>query len=249
MAKKSYSHAFLQEEMMNLKSMESLNNYSQWIFDSIKDYFGKNVLEIGSGLGVFAEYLHHKHYHGIEINPVQLQYLKKKFKRYPQLTFSGHDIVTLNPKSFKQDCGNFDTVICINVLEHIQQDEQALRHMYDLLAPGGNLILFVPALKSIYGTVDQADHHFRRYNKHDLCQKIHHAKLIITQQRYFNFFGIFGWYLHGKILRTKIHPITHLSSFNAFVPLLRNIENLIPIPLGLSLLTICKKPTKQSKGQ
>jgi len=134
----------------------------------------------------------------------------------------------------------FDTILCSNVLEHIQCDEKALFIMWKLLQHGGRLLLLVPAHKWLYGSLDKEDGHFRRYKKIDLLMNMN-SYFDIEFVRRKNFVGLLGWLMNSKILNKKIISSEQMDFFDEFVPILSKIENKIRIPCGLSLIVVGRK--------
>ena len=133
-----------------------------------------------------------------------------------------------------------DTVVCLNVLEHIEDDRATLADMYDLLQPGGRLVLLVPAFARLYGTLDEHLRHFRRYEKDELEGKVREAGFVLENLMYLNRPGIFGWWLNGKLLRRRVLPRSQLLAFKLLMPLLER-EKERPPSTGLSLVAIGRK--------
>ena len=133
-----------------------------------------------------------------------------------------------------------DTIVCLNVLEHIEDDVATLADLHALLPTGGRLVLIVPALARLYGTLDVHLHHFRRYEKAELEQKIRDAGFALEDVRFLNRPGIVGWYVNGNILRRRVLPPGQLAAFRLLLPMLqREAKN--PPSIGMSLLAIARK--------
>ncbi len=158
---------------------------------------------------------------------------------YSEIDFYVADISEEKTLDFDK---KFDTIVCVNVLEHIKDDEKALANMFRLLSPKGNLLLFVPALSQLYGALDKQLGHFRRYTKNMLSKKILKAGFQIKKISYSNFFGIFGWYLNSRILKRKRFSILQPLIFDKFVPLISRTESLLELPIGMSLFLVAEKP-------
>jgi hypothetical protein len=109
-----------------------------------------------------------------------------------------------------------------------------------VLPAGGRLVLVVPALARLYGTLDEHLHHFRRYEKAELEGKVRDAGFTLEDSRFLNRPGILGWYLNGKILRRRVLPAGQLAAFRLMLPLLRREEK-HPPSTGMSLLAIARK--------
>jgi 2-polyprenyl-3-methyl-5-hydroxy-6-metoxy-1,4-benzoquinol methylase len=218
------------ESEINLKKVSAQKNYVNWIFKEIKPYLGNNLLEVGAGLGVFTKLLeNNKNILPIDKQTYNINYSSKKIRKFD---------ITHNPKKLKKQ---FDTVVCMNVLEHIKDDALALKNMHQLLLPNGKLILMVPAFRGLYGKIDKANKHYRRYNKKEIIRKLKQANYRIKKIKYLDFIGLFGWLYQNKILNSKIHRTIDLKRFNSLCPLLQKIESIIPPPIGLNLIIIAKK--------
>ncbi len=225
-----------------LYRMRVMKNNNRWIFEQIKPCLGENILEIGSGIGNISKFLVSFGRNVIltDINETYLSYLKHRFIGNPKVKILKFDILS-------DDASNIlpllkiDIIVCINVLEHIENDQKALENIYKILSAGGCLILIVPALKVLYGSLDEKLGHFRRYERDELAEKLRSQNFIIKKIYYQNFISAVGWYVNSYILRKKI-----LSSFDVFfadklIPFFKIIEKIIKIPFGLSLVVICRK--------
>lgn len=224
------------DEEKNLRIMQSQNNYNLWLYNQIKRGLHGDVLEIGCGTGtmtkLFLKNKNIKSITGTDINKKNLEAFKKniKDKRVKSKILD----ITKTTKSLKK----YDGVVCINVLEHIKDDQLAMVNIGKVLKKGGIALLIVPAVKKAYGTIDKADLHFRRYNKKETNKKLNKAGFEVKKIRYMNFPGLMGWIYHGRILKIRTHVQGDLSLFNKLVPLFEKIENLIHPPIGLSIVAV-----------
>ena len=134
-----------------------------------------------------------------------------------------------------------DTAIFLNFLEHIEDDLGALGNIYKVLIPGGKLLLLTPAFRFLYGTMDKADNHYRRYTKSSLRRKLKVVGFMVTEQCYMNFLGIFAWFINGKVLRRTLATERQYLFYDKLAPFLKLIEAKIKPPLGLSIVTVAKK--------
>jgi SAM-dependent methyltransferase len=132
---------------------------------------------------------------------------------------------------------HFDTIICLNVLEHVDDDISALQAIRRMLAPRGRLILLVPALPALYGTIDKALGHHRRYKRPPLTSLLTATGFTVAHIEYFNLAGVPGWWFAGRVLRRQMIPATSLKLYDALVPVFR-LERLIPWRIGQSLIAI-----------
>ncbi len=218
-----------------------MKNNNNWVYEQIKPYLGENVLEVGSGIGNISKSLvsYKRNLLLTDINEIYLQYLKFRFIGNPKVKVIAHDILSgnyANILSFK-----IDTVVCVNVLEHIKDDQRALSNIYGILEKGGLLILLVPALKVLQGTLDERLLHFRRYEKKELTAKLETCNFNVEKIYYLDLAAAFGWLLNGKILKRHVMPIFQVKAFDKIIPCLARLEKMIKIPFGLSLVAICRK--------
>lgn len=224
-----------------LYRVRMMKNNNKCVFEQIKPYLSNNVLEVGSGIGNISKFLISFNREVIltDINDSYLEYLRHKFIGNPKVKVIKHNILLDDPSNLEPF--KIDTIVCINVLEHIDSDKKALENIYKILQGGGRLILFVPALRNLQGSLDEKLLHFRRYEKRELLIKLEAVNFSVEMIYYFDFFAALGWFLNGVILKRKIMSSFQVKVFDKFIPLLAKIEQKIRIPFGLSLIVICKK--------
>jgi SAM-dependent methyltransferase len=128
-----------------------------------------------------------------------------------------------------------DTVVCVNVLEHIPDDLGVLRDCHRLLPKGGRVLVFVPALQWLYGSMDATYGHHRRYGKEGLEKLMARAGFKVGASRYLNLLGILGWWINGKLLRRSIVPKGQMLLYDQVVRIVGSFERFLPRPIGLSL--------------
>jgi SAM-dependent methyltransferase len=228
----------------------TLGNYNAWIFENIKEAVAGNVLELGCGLGTMIDFIKIKarSVRGVEIDPSFAAYSKKKFAKDKKVKIIRADTLKTG-KLFR--AASFDTVVTINVLEHIKDDAKAVRIMHRLLKNSGRLAVFVPAFKSLYGALDKNAGHYRRYDKKSMRGLLEGAGFEIKKLYYMNFPGFFGWYLNTVLLRRDRTPEMQASFFsNYLVPLVSFFERYVKPPVGQSLLVIAqKKPAVKNETE
>jgi glycosyltransferase involved in cell wall biosynthesis/phospholipid N-methyltransferase len=225
---------------VTLERMGRLSQYNDWIWQSVAPYVGNRVLEVGAGIGNMTRVLYGRDL--IVATDLELPYLhilRNRFSRNPTILVERLDLNSDDCLKLKHH--EFDTVVCLNVLEHIEDDEGALQRLYEVLVPGGRLVLFVPADQKLFGTMDTQVGHFRRYEREGLQRLIEAAGFISEKVTYRNIFGRFGWWLNGRVLKRNHLPSGQSRLFDLFVPILRRIEPESPSK-GLSLIAIAQKP-------
>lgn len=224
-----------------LYRMRLMKNNNKWIYGQIKPYLGNNILEIGSGIGNLSKFLVplNKNVVLTDIKENYLEILRRRFISNPKVKIIAHDILSTDLSDIAPF--RYDTVVCISVLEHIENDDKALENIYKILDDNGRLILIVPALKVFYGSLDKKLNHFRRYDKRELVKKLENKDFVIERIFYHNFFSAIGWYLNGRILKKKLMSKFQIVVLDKFIPFFAIIEKRVKIPFGLSLVFICKK--------
>ena len=222
-----------------LQRMKKLHRYNQWIFSKFQPYLGRRVLETGSGIGNITKFLLDRDLIiATDVETKYLTLLKNTFGKYKKFMIEQLDISGTEVKRYQSY--HIDSVICFNVLEHIEQDEKPLKKIFELLEPGGRLLLLVPSHPWLYGSLDEHLGHQRRYGKKELRNKLETAGFRVILLKHFNRIGILGWFLDSRILRRKRLPPFQLRIYNLFVPLFK-LEKFFPLPFGTSLLAVAEK--------
>lgn len=236
---------FRDRELETLHRMKTAQKYNQWVFDRLQPFIGDRVLEVGAGIGNMSRFLvNRKSVILTDIHEDRLNYLRERYRNLPCVSVQYLDISDGVFQSFSNR--NVDTVICLNVLEHIGDDRTSLNNMYRILSPGGRLILLVPAFKKLFGEQDKNLEHRRRYEEKGLKKDLQSVGFQIVHSTYLNALGAIGWFVNGRILRKKnISPI-QLRIFSLFAPLWK-LEERCHIPLGISLLVVGKKPGRKQR--
>jgi len=226
---------------VTLTRMARLEPYNRWLVGRFESAVGRRVLEIGAGFGNITRHLKGRELLvASDLDPVALEHLKGAFRDDPSVRVASFRF-PLDPAAREEIRGmRIDTVVCLNVLEHIEDDRSTLADMREVLQPGGRLVLLVPAFQSLYGTLDEHLRHFRRYEKEELEEKIRGAGFRLEDCRFVNRPGILGWWINGKLLRRRVLPRVQLRAFKLLLPLLAREEERPP-KAGLSLLAAARK--------
>jgi len=227
-----------------LSKMNALEKFNEYLYQSIKPYLGQKILEVGAGTGNITRYLLQAgETIATDVSPIYVERLKTEFSSYDGFKAFVWDVTT-PPLSEIKDA-KIDTVVCLNVLEHVEDDRKALLNMHEVLLPAsGTLVLLVPAHEALFGPVDESLGHFRRYGKKDLCGLLEDSGFEIVKCMDFNFFGFFGWLLNSRLLKRKRLPTGQLALYNLLAPVLIGIERALKPPIGSSLLAIAKARRK-----
>jgi SAM-dependent methyltransferase len=222
-----------------LQRMKKLHRYNQWIFSTFRPFLGKRVLEIGSGIGNITKFLLDRDLIiATDMDPKYLALLKNTFGKYRKFMIENLDISGTEVERYQSH--HLDSVVCFNVLEHIEQDEKALKNIFNFLEPGGRLLLLVPSHPWLYGSLDQHLGHHRRYGMKELKNKLETAGFRVIFLKYFNRIGILGWFLNSRIIRRERLPSLQLRIYNLLVPVFK-LEKFFPLPFGTSLIAVAEK--------
>jgi 2-polyprenyl-3-methyl-5-hydroxy-6-metoxy-1,4-benzoquinol methylase len=223
-----------------LNQLSEINRYNYWIYEQFATCLGQRILEVGSGTGNITQFLlaHQREVVATDVLPKYRQELQTRFADQANFQVQSFDLDRAVPAEFSAQ--PFDSVVCLNVLEHIEDDLFALQQMSKALKPGGRLALLVPAHQFLYGAFDEAVGHFRRYDKKTLQARLLSAGYTIHSLKYFNLAATLPWYLNGRLLRRAYLPNEQVSLANKLVPLLK-LEKLLGPPFGISLIAIAQK--------
>jgi len=234
---------------VTLVRLAKLEPYNRWLVQRFTHALGRRVLEIGAGFGNVTRHLLESDpgspvrelVVASDVDPVAVEYLKGTFRENRTVRVASYRF-PLTPDEREEIRGHeIDTIVCCNVLEHIEDDAGTLADMLAVLQPGGRLILLVPALSWLYGTLDEHLRHFRRYEKEEVLEKLARSGFVIEDCRFVNRIGILGWFVNGRVLRRQVLPRSQLKAFKFLLPLLRREER-NPPRSGMSLLAVARKP-------
>jgi glycosyltransferase involved in cell wall biosynthesis len=212
--------------------------FTSWMADVIRPYVGNRVFEIGAGIGnLTVNLIPRSAYWATDINPLYLKDQRHLSKTRPYMHTALTDVT--RPESFPSD-QRFDTVICLNVIEHVENDVAALKNIYDVLAEGGRAIILVPQGPGLFGTLDQALGHCRRYTREQLTAVGEQVGFRVLKIMGFNRAGVPAWWLNGRLLKRKTFGLWQIKLLNLLVPLFRKLEGWLPLQ-HLSLITVFEK--------
>ena len=226
----------------DLLQMEKAVNYRRWQFSIIAPHVNGRVVEVGGGVGNFTADLA-----AVAESVISLEPNRFCFDQLTQKTRHLKNVTTLNVASESMEqhvpAGyRADTLVCLNVLEHIQDDAAAVRMFANLLRPDGTVILLVPAVPAVYGPIDRRLGHFRRYSRKGLAALVSDAGFSIEKMRYFNLVGLLGWLWNTRFAPREKQSDGQIHFFDHYlVPWFSRIESMVPPPIGQSLLAVGRK--------
>jgi len=223
-----------------LEVIAKADRFNQWMYEQFKNQLHGEILEIGSGIGNISQLVIEEG-HTITLSDYNEEYCQDLKKKFSQLS-NVREVISIDllDQNFENRYlaykEKFDSVFLLNVIEHIEDDEMAVKNCNYLLKPGGNLILLAPAYSWLYCTFDKQLGHFRRYSLKQLQKLLKKQKFSLLSGNYFNLTGIAGWFLFGKIMNKKMLSSGEMSAFNKIVPIAKVIDKLFGKSFGLSII-------------
>jgi len=225
-----------------LDALGEARNYYRWISEGFAPYLGPRIVEVGAGIGTFTAHL-------LERRPdARITAIEPADNNFPRLArrFAPDPRVTpvhgyLGPAAVANAAA--DAVVAVNVMEHVEDDAGFVRAAAAALAPGGHVLLFVPAVPALFGSLDEVFEHCRRYTRPGLHALLRGAGLEPVSVRYMNFPGMLAWWLWARVLRRRTITDRDARVYDRWVvPLVRAVEGVVPPPIGNGLLAVARNP-------
>lgn len=217
--------------------MARATNYFAWQSRLVLRHVGSRVVEIGCGIGNFTGMLLDRDVVvAIDVEPACVERLRERYPGRPNL----HTLVTSDIGCLARFAP--DSVVCLNVLEHIEDDAAALRSMASILVPGGAIVLLLPAFPALFGPIDRNLGHYRRYTRASLMKLAAACGLHLRRAHYMNTLGFVGWWVNAHLLRREEQSESQIALFDRLaVPVMSRAEALLPPPFGQSLLAVLER--------
>lgn len=229
-------------EAWDLEALSNIPNYQEWIISAFRPYLSGEAAEIGAGTGTFSLRLleHVDRLDLVEPASNMVSELQRKFAGNADITIISR---TIEDYLDTAPLASMDSVVLVNVMEHIKDDIRALSGLYGILRPGGHLLIFVPALGWLFSAMDVALGHFRRYRRGRFRNMVRSAGFEVVSARYFDILGVVPWWIvHTVGGRTRFSPRLSKLYDRLAVPVGRALEAKVPLPLGKNILLIARKP-------
>lgn len=235
-------HATTLYTITDQERMAHAVNYFAWQARLVAPQLGQRVIEVGCGIGNFTHTLLDREIIlAVDVDRACVERLRKRYPDRPNL----HSFVCEPGSAAFADLARRrpDSCVCLNVLEHIEDDALALQAMASVLVPGGVVVLLAPAFQALYGHIDRNLGHHRRYSRAALAALAHRAGLRIEKLHYVNAPGFIGWWINARIFRRQAQSAGQIRLFDGcIVPWLSRLEAIVPPPFGQSLLAVLRKP-------
>lgn len=224
-----------------LKAFECAPQFNAWMADVIRPHLGRDVMELGAGIGNLTEQLlsPEMRYVASDIDSEHIEYFRKRFENVPNVEVRYCDL-QVNSHFAPLD-GQMDTVICLNVVEHVADDRRALDNIFSVLRPGGKALILVPQGQELYGTLDEVLGHYRRYSRPQLKSLMETVGFRVEHIIQFNRVSRFPWWFSGRVMKRRTISPVQMRMFDLFVPVWRKIDRFWPWP-AVSIIAVATKP-------
>jgi SAM-dependent methyltransferase len=223
------------DDASNLEvASEAAQNYLKWVAELCEPYLGASVLDVGAGRGSVTQHLvHGRHVVATDLTESSVEAMRRRFDGLENVEVHQADLRAWDPGR------RFDSVLMVNVLEHIRDDVGVLSSLQRFLNPGGSIVIYTPALNGLFGRWDEYAGHFRRYSKWRLREVFREAALDTVELRYANLLAIPAWVLFSPVMKVDADAKRSLSICDrTAVPLTRFIESHVRVPIGLNILGV-----------
>jgi SAM-dependent methyltransferase len=234
-----HSLAPIDSGLVTPRRVDSLRRYYGFVWSKMQPFVRGRVLEVGSGGGGMSRKL----IGAVSLvvtdpRPAYRDLLGRVFANFGHVRVAPLTLGEAIPPELMGE--RFDTIVCASILERIEDDTAALAQLHDLVAPGGRLVLVVPMLRALYGEIDRAIHHQRRYERADIESKLTKAGFAVEAVQPMNAIGIPGWWLNSVVLKRRAVPGIQARINDLLVPWLR-VEQKLGLPVGMSMLVVGKR--------
>lgn len=236
------------EHLDALHQMRALDTYYRWSLSRLKPWTGRRIMDAGCGIGNGTELLLESadYVLAADLSRQNIEALKDRFSDRSQVEPLQVDLVS--NLGFLSD-RKLDTILCMDVLEHIEDDSSLLRQFGSIVQPGGHLLIKVPACEWLFGSVDRASGHFRRYSRRTLADVASRAGWEPVMTAYMNIFGIIPYFLKSRVFCrdanfSRTFSRNQLRMIQTITPLLRRLDRLLGPPIGQSVLLVARRASE-----
>ncbi|CAM3294700.1 methyltransferase domain-containing protein [Corallococcus sp. ZKHCc1 1396] len=226
------------EGYSTLERMDGATHYNQWLGRRFREHLGRRVLEIGAGIGTITRELEAgcDLLVALEVERFYVDRLKNLFRGKPHVRPYLSDVALADWESLQAE--KLDTIVLSNVLEHIPDDASAVRRFRQILQPDGRVLILVPALPQLFGAIDEAVGHHRRYTPASLRAVLEQNGFRVDTLEWMNLVGLPGWFVNSRLLRRRAVPKLQLKLYDTFAPLFAQAEQRVKLPVGMSLFAV-----------
>jgi SAM-dependent methyltransferase len=229
-----------------LQNLSQADAFTRWVVDEMSPWLGGRILEVGCGIGTYTAEIGigARHIVAMDLERAFVDEAARRLGKRPNVELICGDATQADlPELHDRE---FDTVVLLDVLEHIEDDVALIARLSARLRPGGHLILKVPAMPSLYSPMDEAIGHWRRYRKRGLAAVFADAGLEPVRIWSFNAAAVPGWWWNGRVRKRRSPPREQVALYNRLVPILRPLDRWARLFCGVSLFGVARRPTAQA---
>ena len=231
-----------------LVAVRNARGFNRWMYRQVAPFVGRRVLEAGSGIGTLTELLlDRERLIAGDFDPFYVEMLARRFGHQKNVRPLRMDLTRVDDYERLAE-ERLDTILCLNVLEHLAPDDEVLSHFQRVLQPGGHVIILVPQHPWLYAPVDRTLGHERRYTAEELRAKLQRAGFEVVHQRGFNKLGTLGWYVSGTLLGKRHLSPAQMRLYNRLLPLAKLVERVPGWP-ALSTIAVGRKPLQETSRE
>jgi len=229
-----------------LASLSSSSSFTRWIVNEISPWLGKRILEVGCGIGTFTVELARgaEEVISLDKDSFYAEDAARRVAEYPHVKVICSDARDLNWLNNRK----FDTVVLLDVLEHVENDVALIEVLASKMASKGHLIVKVPAMPSLYSPLDAAIGHCRRYDFDALQSVLRSADLEVVRIWSFNAIALFGWWWNGRVRKRSFPAQEHLKLFNFLLPIIHPVDKVARVFGGISIIAIARRKPRNDLG-
>lgn len=226
--------------------MAMLTPYYRWVLDLFGDRLASPVADAGAGMGHLASLLRDDvgQLVLLEGGEENLAALRQRFAQAGNVDVVDCDLTRCRDAIASR---GVRTIVTLDVLEHLPDDVAVLRQFHAALPPGGTLLVKVPALPWLYGPVDAASGHYRRYTRRMLRTAVETAGFTVERCHYMNIAAVPSYFLKSRILKRNTNyshtfSAKQIDRIRRVMPWLRKLDRVTGPLLGLSVILVARKP-------
>ncbi len=219
-----------------LQSVRRARGFNRWMLSRFREFLGKRVYEAGCGIGNFTELLlDRERLVCADLDPFYVEMSRRRYGHLENVRTVSADLSDGACVDEVRD-ERIDTVISLNVVEHIEKDVETLKNFRRMLVDGGHAIVLVPAHQWLYTACDRSLGHFRRYEPSELAEKFHEAGFEVVSVKQFNRLGVLGWWVSGKLGKKELTPL-QMRVYELVLPIAK-LMDWMGVGPGLSLIVV-----------
>jgi 2-polyprenyl-3-methyl-5-hydroxy-6-metoxy-1,4-benzoquinol methylase len=239
----THNHVYVGRD---LEAMSFAINYHQWILQIFSPFIGTRIVEVGAGTGSFSEMILQKNIQSMSLVEPSTEMYKTLGERMnhikSRVQIETYNSIFIDVADHIKSSQQPDSIVYVNVLEHIADDVAELQAVHRTLAPNGRVFIFVPALRWLLGSFDQQIGHFRRYAKKELEEKCRQVGFKILESKYLDFAGIVPWWIKYRLLKSNTMEPGLIAVYDKyFIPVAKVIESQLKLPIGKNIILIAEK--------